>query len=244
VLGVSIDRLTAKELIAYVVDEAAAGHRRLVANVNVKAMNLAHELPWFREFLGSADRVFCDGFGVLLAARLLGQHVRPDHRMTCPDLLRDLALRCARRGVRMYLLAGRPGVAQQTVERLEALSPLLQAKSHHGYFDRHGPDNDRVLDEICAFAPGVLFVGFGMPLQERWIRHNAHRLPACVILPIGACFDFYAGVTPRAPRWITNMGLEWAARLLTDPRRLWRRYLLGNPQFLARVMASSWRRRR
>lgn len=107
---------------------------------------------------------------------------------------------------------------------------------HHGYFEKTGVENEQVVRRINHFAPDILFVGFGMPLQERWILANRERLNTRVFLPLGACLDFYVGDVWRGPKWLTNHGLEWLTRLLTEPRRLWPRYLIGNAQFLGRCL--------
>jgi N-acetylglucosaminyldiphosphoundecaprenol N-acetyl-beta-D-mannosaminyltransferase len=105
---------------------------------------------------------------------------------------------------------------------------------HHGYFKQeNGVD---VITQINKANPQILFVGMGMPLQEKWIMDNAEFLPACVMFDVGACFDFVAGEKPRCPNWMADHGLEWLFRFLMEPRRLWKRYLIGNPLFLLRVM--------
>ncbi|MCA1687542.1 MAG: WecB/TagA/CpsF family glycosyltransferase, partial [Actinobacteria bacterium] len=108
----------------------------------------------------------------------------------------------------------------------------------HGYFD-HGAgsaENEAVVGEINAAAPDILVVGLGMPLQERWLMENWQKLDVSVALTGGAVFDYVSGRLSRGPRPLTGSGFEWLARLLVEPRRLWRRYLLGNPLFLLRVL--------
>jgi N-acetylglucosaminyldiphosphoundecaprenol N-acetyl-beta-D-mannosaminyltransferase len=93
-----------------------------------------------------------------------------------------------------------------------------------------------VLQAINATSPDILLVGLGMPIQERWLMENWGFVKAKVALPVGALFDYLAGEIPRAPHWMTDHGLEWLGRLIVEPRRLWRRYLLGNPRFLWLVL--------
>ena len=100
-----------------------------------------------------------------------------------------------------------------------------------------------MLTKKNRYGPDLLIVGFGMPLQERWIEANWPALSTRIALPVGAAIDYLAHETPRAPSWMTNHGLEWLGRLLIEPRRLWRRYLIGNPLFVARVVAQ-WLRSR
>jgi N-acetylglucosaminyldiphosphoundecaprenol N-acetyl-beta-D-mannosaminyltransferase len=229
-------KLTVTDLINYVVEAAKLEKKTIVGNVNVRAMNFACEFPWYREFLNNSDLVFCDGFGVLLGAKLQGYSLESVHRMTCPDYIENLALACAQQDVSLFLLAGKPGVVDQAIAKLTAIAPNLKIQGHHGYFEKSGKENDAVIDQINQFKPGVLYIGFGMPLQERWILDNIHRIEARVFLPLGACLDFYTGNVYRGPRWMTDRGLEWLTRLFTEPQRLWERYVVGNPLFFYRIL--------
>ncbi|HBB33478.1 MAG TPA: glycosyltransferase [Cyanobacteria bacterium UBA8803] len=199
-------------------------------------MNLAYEQPWYQDFLNQCDLVFCDGFGVLLGAKALGYSVESVHRMTCPDYIENFALACEKADVPLFLLAGKPGVVDKAIEMFKAVAPKLRVQGHHGYFDKSGEENDKVIQKINEFKPGILYVGFGMPLQERWILDNINRLDVKVFLPLGACLDFYTGSVYRGPRWMTDRGLEWLTRFFTEPQRLWERYVVGNPLFFYRVL--------
>jgi len=110
--------------------------------------------------------------------------------------------------------------------------------TYHGYFDKTpgSPGNEAVIQAINAVKPNILIVGFGMPLQERWLMENWDRVEASVALTGGAVFDYVSGDLRRPPCWMTSHGLEWLGRLLIEPRRLWQRYLIGNPLFLWRVL--------
>lgn len=224
------------QLIDYIVKAAQIEKKTIVTNVNVKSINLAYDLVWYRDFLNNSDLVFCDGFGVLLGARLLGYSVQSVHRMTCPDYIENFALACENKNVSLFLLAGKPGVVDKTIAKLTSFAPKLQIQGHHGHFEKSGAENDLVIQKINEFNPGILYVGFGMPLQERWILDNISRIEARVFLPLGACLDFYTGTVYRGPRWMTDYGFEWLTRLIIEPQRLWERYILGNPLFLYRVL--------
>jgi len=234
-LKTKFHKLNVCQLIDYIVKTAQIDQKVIVSNVNVKAMNLAYELDWYRDFINNSDLVFCDGFGVLLGAKLLGYNVESTHRMTCPDYIENLGLACEQHNVSLFLLAGKPGVVEEAIAQMSAVAPKLQVQGHHGYFEKSGDENERVIHTINAFNPGVLYVGFGMPLQEHWILHNIERINARVFLPLGACLDFYTGTVYRGPEWMTDRGLEWLTRLATEPNRLWERYIIGNPLFFYRV---------
>jgi len=234
-LGLTFHLLTVQQLIKYIVKASKYSKKTIVSNVNIKGVNLAYEISWYRDFINQSDLVFCDGFGVLLGAKLLGYKVNSSYRMTCPDYIEDLAKACEQDDVSLFLLAGKPGVVDQAIGKLKVIAPDLRIDGHHGYFNKSGADNEAVLKRIEAFQPDVLYIGFGMPLQERWIVDNLPRINARVMLPLGACLDFYTGTIYRGPRWMTDRGLEWLARLFTEPSRLWERYIVGNPLFFYRI---------
>jgi N-acetylglucosaminyldiphosphoundecaprenol N-acetyl-beta-D-mannosaminyltransferase len=243
VLGVGVDEIMVEELH----EEVARLVRRrggIVLNVNAHCLNILYRDERLRGFFARADVVFCDGAGVRLAARLLGG--RLPERITYADWLPRLGALAEERGFSLFFLGGRPGVAGEAARRLRAAHPRLEiAGARHGYFDHRygGPENEAVVAEINAVGPDVLLLGLGMPLQERWLMENYHRLDFGVALTGGAVFDYASGRLRRGPRVLTDNGFEWLARLLVEPRRLWRRYLIGNPLFLARVLRQRLGRR-
>lgn len=236
-LGVGVDPLTVESLNAEIGRKIRSRGHALVLNANVNCLNLAHGDSALRTFLNEAEVVFCDGAGVMLAARLLGRRI--PERITYADWIWRLAAYAADERFSMYFLGAWPGVAEKAADRLKVRYPNLRiAGIRDGYFDRSAgsPDNEAVITEINAVAPDILIVGLGMPLQERWLMENWPRLDARVALTGGAVFDYVSGDLRRGPRLLTDNGFEWLARLLIEPRRLWRRYVVGNPVFLWRVM--------
>lgn len=233
--GIRFHKLTVRELIEYIVTIAQFEQKTIVGNVNVRAMNFAYEMPWFKSFLNKADLVFCDGFGVLLGSRLLGYSLQSVHRMTAPDYIEDLVLACEQQNISLFLLAGKPGVVDKAITKFLAIAPNLQIQGHHGYFEKTGKENNAVIEQINQFKPDILYVGFGMPLQERWILDNFNQIETRVFLPLGACLDFYTNTVYRGPHWLTERGFEWLTRLITEPQRLWKRYVLGNLLFCYRL---------
>src|SRR5205807_8341367 len=109
----------------------------------------------------------------------------------------------------------------------------------HGYFAMGSHHDDRVVEHINSCRPDILLVGMGTPKQELWVQRHADRLNVDVVWTVGALFDFVSGRVPRAPGWLADNGLEWIFRLAVEPRRMWRRYLLGNPIFLSRVLSAA-----
>lgn len=237
ILGVQVHPVDVATLHAIIAAEIAADHHSLVLNVNVHCLNLAYKHAWLRDFLNEAEFVFCDGAGVILGARILGKHI--PQRITYADWTWQLAAFAADHGYSLYFLGGRPGVADKAAQTLQARFPALRVVgTQHGFFDKTagGEENASVVAAINAAAPNILMVGFGMPLQERWLRDNWQQLNVNIGLTGGAVFDYVSGELQRAPRWMTDNGMEWLGRLLIEPRRLWQRYVVGNPIFMLRVL--------
>ena len=216
------------------------GPTRKVMYVNAHVLNQSQENPELHEVLERADLVYCDGYGVRLAAQALDVEI--PHRMTGADWIWDLATMCEADGQSLYLLGSEPGVTHAAAERLRQRFPKLNvAGSHHGYFADGSPHDDRVIEDINLRKPDMVLVGMGTPRQELWVEHNAARLDCDVVWTVGALFDYVSGRVPRAPHWLADNGLEWIFRLAIEPQRMWRRYLLGNPVFLRRVFQSAKR---
>jgi N-acetylglucosaminyldiphosphoundecaprenol N-acetyl-beta-D-mannosaminyltransferase len=234
-LGVFIDRLTLDSLLDTALDMARSGRQHVIMYANVHCLNMACTDLVYRRTLNLADVVYCDGTGVVWGAWLAGQHL--PERMTGADWIYPLCLRCAAESVSLYLLGGRPGVAERAANRLTALYPDLSiVGTHHGYIHDSPADNMAAIEAANRARPDILLMGMGTPLQEKWIAAYRPQLKAPVVWAVGGLFDFVAGVQPRGPRWMLDHGLEWLYRLLSDPRRLWRRYLLGNPRFVVNVI--------
>jgi len=237
ILGIKISLITVRTLnnhIGYLIEN---DKRDLVHCVNIHKMNLAYKDRSLRNFLNEASIVFCDGAGVMLGARILGKRI--PERITYGDWLWSLAEFAETRGITFYFLGNKPGVAEKAKMILKNKFPKLAVNGiHHGYFDK-SPDsseNETIIREINEIKPNILIVGFGRPAQEKWLIENWERLNANVALTGGGAFDIISGVLQRGPKWMTNHGLEWLARMFIEPRRLWKRYLIGNPLFIGRVL--------
>lgn len=237
ILNVNVHKLTAEALNDQLARMIDTNQHALVLNVNVHCLNLAAENPWLEAFLNRAEIVFCDGAGVVMAARLLGHDMPP--RITYADWMWQLAALCEQRGYSLYFLGAKPGVAELAATRLRERHPDLRiAGTHDGYFDQTAGSaaNEAVIAGINDARPNILVLGMGMPLQEKWLMENWSRIEANVALTGGAVFDYVSGTLQRAPAWMTDNHLEWLGRLAIEPGRLWRRYVVGNPLFLARVL--------
>jgi N-acetylglucosaminyldiphosphoundecaprenol N-acetyl-beta-D-mannosaminyltransferase len=238
IFEVPIDLARPPELLQTISGWAAERSPRRVMYVNAHVVNQSRSTAGLGEALRRADLVYCDGYGVRLAARVLKLPV--PHRMTGADWIWGLATLCELGDQTLYLLGSEPPLAQQAAARLRRWYPRLDVVgAHHGYFEIDSPHNQRVIEDINAHAPDIVLVGMGTPKQELWVDRYSDQLGGAVVWTVGALFDYVSGHTPRAPRWLADNGLEWIFRLAIEPSRMWRRYLIGNPIFLKRVASEA-----
>lgn len=226
ILGQPMDLVKPEEVLHHIQQAVRQGAKSLIANHNLHSLYLMQKRPELAAFYDKADLIEVDSTPLLAFSRALGLHSRGFHRCTYLDWRDHFWSVANREGWRVLSVGGAPGVGDEAARRLQARYPDADIAIHHGFFDARpgSSDNAAVLDRITAFKPHILFVGMGMPRQELWIADNFERLPDCVILSIGAAFDYEAGVQSAAPRWMGRAGIEWAYRLLHDPKRLFVRY--------------------
>lgn len=235
--GVKVHTLNLPDFIAHLVQTILSGQRALVYHVNVHGLNLAWEHAWYRDCLNQADFVYCDGMGVQLAARLLYGLQMP--RYTLPDWIDPLADVANREGLSFFFLGSQPGVAERAARRLMQQHPGLRVVGvHHGYFQKEvtHTENQAVLAEINSTSPDILIVGFGMPIQEKWLMENWENMGVKVAIAGGAIFEYISGDLRRGSKWMTNNYLEWMAKLVISPRRYALRYAMDLPKFAWRVL--------
>jgi len=223
--GVRVDAALLTDVLGFVTECIVSGSRTTILYVNVHCLNLARGDSRYREILNRAQVVYCDGTGVRLAAWLTGQKL--PERMTGADWIWDLASLCVVHDYSLYLLGGEEGLADAAAAALLQRHPRLRIA---GCGTGYGLDPG-VPRGINAVRPDIVLVGLGSPRQERWIKAHRDQIDAPVVWAVGALFGFVSGRIPRGPRWMTEHGFEWLCRLWVEPRKLWRRYLIGNPQF-------------
>jgi N-acetylglucosaminyldiphosphoundecaprenol N-acetyl-beta-D-mannosaminyltransferase len=234
-LGLPVHRVGVQEVLAFIEDTVSKNQKAIGLNLNIFCVNLSLKHTWLHEFIQSAHLVFCDGDGVRLGLKLSGY--APPPKITYNEWLWQLSAFCAEKKYRLYLLGGRPGVAEEAARNLTARYPTLNVVGiQHGFFNKHGEQNQRVVDHINAASPDILLVCFGMPIQERWIADNWRNVNAHVFFKGGAAFDYASGRLKKAPAYMIRWHLEWFYRWLQEPRRLFGRYIIGNPYFVLRVL--------
>jgi N-acetylglucosaminyldiphosphoundecaprenol N-acetyl-beta-D-mannosaminyltransferase len=201
------------------------------ACANPHSLVVARHDARFRQALDRADAVVADGVGCQVGALLSGATVGP--RITGWDFFISLMHILDGREGRVFFFGSHPAVLEKLAARVHREFPRLSVEVHSPPFGAWSEaENDCMLEKIRAFAPDALWVGMTAPKQEKWVAANAPALKVPIIGSIGAVFDYYAGVTKRAPPWVCRLGLEWLYRLPREPQRLWRRTFVSAPLFL------------
>ena len=238
ILGVRVDVLTWATFDARVTDFVDSGQPHHAVTVNPEFIMAAQRNLTFRQVLNRSDLALADGWGLQVAARLLGQRL-PD-RVTGSDGVPRLAALAAARGWRLFLLGAAPGVAARAARVLQARHPGLHIAGAYAGSPRPA-DESTIVPQVLAARPDILLVAYGAPAQDLWIARNQQWLHVPLAMGVGGAFDFIAGVRRRAPRWVQDVHLEWLFRLLQEPWR-WRRQL-ALPRFAAAVLGQAWRER-
>jgi N-acetylglucosaminyldiphosphoundecaprenol N-acetyl-beta-D-mannosaminyltransferase len=232
VLGCTIDRLDMAATVAAV--EQAIATRTFTQHMAINAAKLVtmHNDEKLREIIGGCELVNADGQAVVWASRLLGDPL--PERVAGIDLMDELLAVAERRGYRVYFLGARAEVLERALERLRERYPALQiAGARDGYF---GDDEEAaVCDAIRATEPDMLFVAMSSPRKEYFLGSYGQAIGAPFVMGVGGSIDVVAGITRRAPERWQRLGLEWAYRLLQEPRRMFKRYAVTNTRFAALV---------
>ena len=237
---VPVDRVPMDYAVAWIVHGLKQRDMRpplMITGPNAQLVTLAARDPRFAEALRAADLSVPDGISVVLASRILGQPI--PERVTGGDLMERLCAEAARYGFSVFFLGGLPGAAAGAALNLQRRYPALRIAGTYcppRGFERDSMESAHIRQLITDAAPDLLCVAFGAPKQEIWMYENCPTLPVGAAMAVGAGLDTQAGLRRRAPPWTHALGIEWLYRLVREPRRLWRRYLFGNTQFLLLVL--------
>jgi len=227
-----VDPCSLDAAVAHITGHALGGGiPAYVVTPNAQHIVLLAREPRLREIYNKAALVTPDGVSLLLAARALGSKF--PERVSGSDLFPALCRSAAGSGLRVFLLGGRPGSAVLAASAMKQRFPSLQVDTYCPPFgfETSEIELDSVRRAVTAFRPDLLFVALGAPKQEYWIYDHGRKLGAAVCIGVGGTFEMVSGIVPRAPSWIQDIGCEWLYRLCREPRRMWRRYLVGNFQF-------------
>lgn len=227
IFNASFDPLTRDETVQAIVGAIDAGRRGWLCTVNVSTLMTMREDPWLQGFVDRAALVVADGQPLVWCARLFGG--RLPERVTGIDLIDALCARAAAEGRGIYCLGASRTLLESTLARLRARHPGLRIDGADGYFD--GDSAAARAEQVRASGAQVLFVGMGCPRQEAFIDAHWERLGVGMAIGVGGSFDVLGGARYRAHRWIGQLGFEWLVRLVQEPRRLARRYLVTNTGF-------------
>jgi N-acetylglucosaminyldiphosphoundecaprenol N-acetyl-beta-D-mannosaminyltransferase len=227
-LGVRLDLFTMEQLTDLVGSALASRRRIYISNHNLHSLYLLRHCPELNAVYDSMDYAHVDGMPLVFMGRSMGIPIRPEHRIAYIDWLPRLFRTAERKRWRLLYVGSKPGVAECGATRFRRIFPNLNLRTMDGYFDTN-PDSRggrAAIDQINGHEPDILFVGMGMPRQEKWISKVRDRLLANVVFAsCGATMDYFAGEIPTPPRWAGPLGFEWAFRLASRPLDLWPRYL-------------------
>lgn len=238
ILNLDFINTTMKKAITIIDKTVQSKNQNKFFFVNPDCMNKLYTDREYFSILQRADYIFPDGIGISIACNILKTPLLENINGT--DMLPYLCDLSQSKGYKIFLLGAKPGVAEKMKQRLEREYPSLKiAGTQSGYFDWE-LDTPTIIDRINASETNILLVAFGVPRQEKWIDENFDKLKPQVVMGVGGLFDFYSGEMKRAPKWMREIGMEWLFRLLKEPRRMWKRYIIGNPLFLYRVY--KWKR--
>lgn len=225
---------TMDEALKQIDDFVKSHQNHHVAFINAHCLNIACRDMAYRSVLNQCSAVFADGIGAKIGARMLGTNVEENVNGT------DMFPLLAQKAYRIYLFGGTAEVAQKALENARKIGGKAEfVGCADGFFKLKS--QVEILEEINALKPDIVLVALGVPKQEMWINEHLQQLPGCVAIGVGGLLDFVSGRIPRAPRWMRTCNMEWCFRLYQEPIRLFKRYIIGNPLFILRVLFSKYR---
>ncbi len=236
-LHLSLQRMPQDEAVEVLLERALSRRSGRIYFVNAHTVVTSKQQPALDHALTRADMLLPDGSGVLWSSRLFGQPIT--YNLNGTDLIPAVCKAGASKGLSVFLLGAKPGVAEDAARNLKRTNPELTiAGTQHGFYKPE--DLPNVLEKIRQAKPHILLVAMGVPLQEIWIDQNAHDLPGITCIGVGGLFDFLAERVVRAPYAVRYLGMEWFWRMMMEPKRLWHRYTVGNVVFLRLVFQYFW----
>jgi N-acetylglucosaminyldiphosphoundecaprenol N-acetyl-beta-D-mannosaminyltransferase len=238
-----IDNCSSEQVCTSILAHAQnRGEPAHVITTNAQHIVLLEKDRDLQEVYDHADLVIPDGISLLIAARLYGRSLQ--QRVAGVDLFKELCRLAVEYELHVFLLGGRPGSAELSAAVLKSEFPGLKCSTYCPPFgfEQSAAGLKQTANAITAVQPDILFAALGAPKQEYWIYRHGLKLSVPVCIGVGGSFEIVGGVVPRAPMWTQNIGCEWLYRLCREPRRMWRRYLIGNAEFAAIVCRQRIRR--
>jgi N-acetylglucosaminyldiphosphoundecaprenol N-acetyl-beta-D-mannosaminyltransferase len=240
ILDIDIANVTKYEVLDHISASIKSSQKNMMFFVNAHNLTQAYYDLQYRSILRKTNYIYGDGIGIYFAGKVTHQQISDNINGT--DLFPLICELCEREKYTVYFLGSAPGIVEKMAQNIKKKYPMLViAGTHHGYFDNES-NGGYIINEINRTETKILFVGMGTPKQEKWIYDNYQSLNFNVAIGVGGLFDFYSGSKLRAPLFIRKLHLEWLFRLLYEPRRLWKRYIIGIPLFIYRVLKQKFQK--
>ena len=236
-LNTWVNNLDMEETVAAVEQMIASDRKSYVVAINVDVVMKIEEDPYLKKVVDEADMVLVDGKPLVWISKLHGNPVKA--KISGSDLVPVLCQKAAEKGYRIFILGGKDGVAKVAETRLQRMYPEIQIAGVYAPpfgFEKDAEELNHINTMITDAHPDILITCFGCPKQEKWIYENIDKYDAKVSVCAGATVDFLAGTVKRAPKWMSDHGLEWLYRFMQEPRRLFKRYFIDDIQILKLIM--------
>lgn len=233
ILGIKVDRGDINNIYSKIIRFFSQKSKQIVFYINAHSINVAAKDPFFKSTLNQANLVYCGGLGPVIAARLL-KNIKLI-KTTTPDFIYDVFRYMESNNKSVFFLGSKTTTLKEMKKMLLKKFPNLIIKgTNHGFFPISA--NQKIILKINKLKPDLLLVGMGSPKQEEWIVSNYKKIDAKIFWSVGAIFEIFSGKYKRLPKVFNDLGFEWIFRLIQEPKRLGRRYLIGNWEFLIRII--------
>jgi N-acetylglucosaminyldiphosphoundecaprenol N-acetyl-beta-D-mannosaminyltransferase len=245
ICNVLIDNVSMQETLDVIEDLIAKGQPRYITNANVDIVVRCNRDPEFARYYAQGTLDVADGVPLMWAAKFLGSPLK--EKVSGSDLVPKVCELANRKGYKLFFLGGRPGAADAARDKLQRILKDLKVVGTYAPpfgFEKDQAELQKISRMVKEAKPDILFVGLGAPKQERWIEKYHREVGVPVSMGVGVTFEFIAGVVKRAPKWMQNIGLEWFWRLMMEPGRLWKRYLVDDLQFFVLLVRQKMQRGR
>ncbi|NQT33537.1 MAG: WecB/TagA/CpsF family glycosyltransferase [Candidatus Omnitrophica bacterium] len=227
--NVNIHNITSTEALEYIEHFLSGDKKKTIGYVNAHCINVARHDEDYRDVINSFDLVIPDGIGVSIAGFLKNCPVAA--KLSATDFFSRCIEEFHSQGKKFFLVGAKPEIITKVCSNLREKYPEIQISGYHHGYDAES-NNEEICRQINACKPDIVLVAMGAPKQEKWISNNKDKIDAKVFIGVGGLFDFIAGANKRAPIFMRKTGLEWVYRIYQEPKRMWKRYILGNPKFL------------
>lgn len=234
VLGVFVDALSWQIVLTNLITWGSSRQSRYVCQCNVDVIVKTTQNEYYRNILNSADLVNPDGMPIVWALRKKG--FKNQERISGPDLMLRMCQLSEEEHIPVFFYGSKPETLEKIKNNIRLQFNNLEIAGTYSppFHNLSIENNNEIINLISSSGAGIVFVGLGCPKQEIWMFQNRNKINA-VMIGVGAAFDFYAGTVKRAPIWIQKIGMEWFFRLIIEPKRLWKRYFIGNKRFILKI---------